>query len=654
MEEQVKHLSDLEGLNSELEEVLSGLRGREENYASRIASLEARLEAVAGLLEEEKKRSAEKDLFISSARSAVKDKEDEAEKMWRAAEELKGELALERFSGKDREAQLSKLSKIRDGLEQRLAQAASEGTRSEEGFLLKIELLKKEMREQAKRCAELERSLAAAGIRLEEALEDAELKGKLLAAAELQNKELVKETGSLKKTGGEAAAERGRETAARFTARIHELEARLAESSSGSLEKFGSLQDELAAAGSALRSAQEESATVKAREGALLRELQDAQEKWKLAAAQLNNAVSKLRAAQNDNEVNGGRLKTLEAECGRLRTALIKAEKASSSLMSKGAEAQDGEAERLVAAMQEQSEKYAALSRERDALLLSREKFSSKNISAQAEAAVLREELAKSGAKAADALAAKDKNISELSSGLEALREEYARKLREMAAAEAGYKPEFEELVAGVAHQVANSISIIRSHAEFCSDSPNADGAKESVSVIVRNIGLLQKKIETIMDFSRPVVPQRSPESLPVIAAEVLEALRAAGRLGQVKAGINAAGGLKPIKVDRVRLAAALEQLLLNAVEAMPRGGALQLNISSSRGRQRLEVADSGDGVEKKNLSAVFHPFFTTRPGKMGLGLTLARNVARAHGGDLELVSEPGRGARAILELPEV
>jgi signal transduction histidine kinase len=149
------------------------------------------------------------------------------------------------------------------------------------------------------------------------------------------------------------------------------------------------------------------------------------------------------------------------------------------------------------------------------------------------------------------------------------------------------------------------------------------------------------------------VIPQRSPERVAGIASETLESLKAAGRLEGIRTRVDAPAGLKPINVDRVRLAAAVEQLLLNAAEAMPQGGQLTLRLSSSGGRQRLEVTDTGEGIEKKNFSSVFHPFFTTRPGKMGLGLTLARNVARAHGGTLELRSEPGRGTTAALELPE-
>lgn len=695
MEEQVNRISDLEGLNSELDEVLSGLRGREEGYSSRIAALEAslaralaegaassaalketraalaaesaraatlalerdnlaaRLESASGLLAEEKNRSAEKDLFVSSARSAVKDKEAEVEKTWRVMEELKAELALGRSSAKEREAQLAKISKIRDGLELQVEQAAREGTRSEEGFLLKIELIKKELREQSKRCEELERSLAAAGGRLEEALEDAGHKGELLAAAELKCAELAKEAVSLKKTGGEAAAERGRETTARFKARISELEARLAEDSTGSLEKFRALQDELAASGSALRSAQEDREAVKARESALLKELQEAQEKWKLSAAQLHNAVSKLRAAENDNEVNEGRLKTLEAECARLRTALTKAEKAASSLLSSGTEAQDGEAGRLLAAMQEQGEKYAALSRERDALLLSRQKLSSESAAAQTEAAALREKILKAGDQAAALLSAKEKDLSELAARLEELSGKFALKLREEAAAAAGYSPEFEELVAGVAHQVANSISIIRSHAEFCAEAPAAEGAKESLAIIVRNIVVLQKKIEAIINFSRPLLLQRSRERLADILEFVIKGLRSRGSLDGLKVTFRESGTNGPVQVDRTRLADAFENLLLNAAEASAPGSEIFVTLARAGGRQRVEVRDTGPGIEEKNLRAVFQPFFTTRPGKAGLGLALARGVAKAHGGTLELSSSAGKGTSAVLELPE-
>jgi two-component system, NtrC family, sensor histidine kinase HydH len=308
------------------------------------------------------------------------------------------------------------------------------------------------------------------------------------------------------------------------------------------------------------------------------------------------------------------------------------------------------EAERMLADKESRLVKLRAEldhTRAEKAELQGREKELREELKARPYRAMLRE--------AEDKLLIKEKMLAEMNSHLQRVGKDFEElKARGQSAGAPGYLPDFEELVAGVAHQVANSISIIRSHAEFCSEAPDSERARESLDVIVRNIVSLQQKIDIIMSFSRPVIPQRSPERLGAVLEEVLEGLRASGRLGKIRFEIKGGEKLKPVSLDRVRFAAAVEQLLLNAAEAMPEGGVLGAVVTRGSGRQRLEITDTGPGVEKKHLGSVFHPFFTTKPGKMGLGLTLARNVARAHGGTLELHSEPGKGARAVMELPEI
>jgi chromosome segregation ATPase len=711
MEEQVSHLSELEGLNSELDGLLSDLKGREENSFSRIRGLEtqleaardlaasasarlaareealsaalqeakaslateasrsaalaseredlaARLESVSRLFEEEKARSSEKEVFMKSCRAALKDKDAETGKIWRAMEGLKEELDLERAAVRDREARLQNFIKTQQVLEQKLAQADRDGARAEEGFLLKVDLIKKELKEQVRRSGELERSLAAAGKRLDEALEEVEEQKSLLAA-----------------------------------------------NPSGVLEKFRAWQAALSGLQSELRGKEEENAALRGREDSRLAELRDAEEKWKQAAGRLQEAVSKLRAAENEKEISAGRIKALEAERDKLRSGVTAA-----ALASHEAKARDGEAAGFMAALREQADKYAELLRKYDDIVLANRALEMEKAVVRVEAESLRArlEVVETGAAGANEagvardsllfdrarnaesllkkkeleleetraaladiegecellrrsrsvgaggkLLIKEKMLAEINARMKKLGGDFEElKKRGQAAGGPGYSPEFEELAAGIAHQTADSISIIRSHAEFCAESPEAEGARESLSVIVRNIAALQKKLEIIMNFSRPVIPRLSPEKLSVIASETLESLRAAGRLGTVRAGIEAQGELPPIRVDRVRLAAAIEQLLLNAVESRPRGGELLLKFSVSGGGQRLEITDTGEGVEKKNINAVFRPFFTTRPGKMGLGLALARNVALAHGGTLELDSQPGRGSRVVRELP--
>ncbi|HCC48440.1 MAG TPA: hypothetical protein DEQ38_10055 [Elusimicrobia bacterium] len=348
------------------------------------------------------------------------------------------------------------------------------------------------------------------------------------------------------------------------------------------------------------------------------------------------------------------RLSMTEEELKKEADALRKEKQSLLSLVRKKASggahtAKVSEAERLLAEKESRLVKLRSElenTRAEKAELQGREKELREELKARPYRAMLRE--------AEEKLLIKEKMLADMGARMKRIGHDFEElKVRGQSSGAPGYLPDFEELVAGVAHQVANSISIIRSHAEFCSEAPDSEGARESLDVIVRNIVNLQKKIDIIMNFSRPVIPQRSPERLSAVLFEVLDGLRAGGRLEKIT--VTARGGekFKPVSLDRVRFASAVEQLLLNAAEAMPEGGQLSATISASGGKQRLEISDTGPGIEKKNLGSVFHPFFTTKPGKMGLGLTLSRNVVRAHGGTLEILSEPGKGTRAVLELPE-
>src|SRR5262249_58409076 len=97
----------------------------------------------------------------------------------------------------------------------------------------------------------------------------------------------------------------------------------------------------------------------------------------------------------------------------------------------------------------------------------------------------------------------------------------------------------------------------------------------------------------------------------------------------------------------------ALSNLVLNAVDAMPRGGRLAVKAGPRDGGVEISLEDTGEGIPESARSRVFEPFFSTRtPERMGLGLTVAESVVTRHGGRLELSSEPGRGTRVVVWLP--
>ncbi|MBU2530761.1 MAG: hypothetical protein KKD35_06950, partial [Elusimicrobia bacterium] len=210
-----------------------------------------------------------------------------------------------------------------------------------------------------------------------------------------------------------------------------------------------------------------------------------------------------------------------------------------------------------------------------------------------------------------------------------------------------------EDLVAGISHQISNSISIIRSHAEFCLEAPDRQKIKESLKAIVRSIIGLQKKIGEISNFSRPGIMQRKTAYLEAVIKDATAFLKEREDFENIKVSISCAKNLKPLKMDYIRLQEAIEYILLNAVEAMNGKGELKIELKHNNKQQVIKISDKGCGIESRNLSTVFQPFFTTKPGKIGLGLAIAMNIVSAHNGDIKINSELGRGTELTLLIPE-
>jgi signal transduction histidine kinase len=93
--------------------------------------------------------------------------------------------------------------------------------------------------------------------------------------------------------------------------------------------------------------------------------------------------------------------------------------------------------------------------------------------------------------------------------------------------------------------------------------------------------------------------------------------------------------------------------LVINAIEAMPTGGELRLSAGTrDDGRYSFVVEDTGVGIEEKDRPRIFEPYFTTKPSGLGLGLILTKKIVDAHGGEILMDSEPGKGTRIQVVLP--
>ena len=172
--------------------------------------------------------------------------------------------------------------------------------------------------------------------------------------------------------------------------------------------------------------------------------------------------------------------------------------------------------------------------------------------------------------------------------------------------------------------------------------------------------------IRQLLDFARRKVADKAPADLADLARKVCQLLAPIADKRRVTLAVDAAGaGGSEVRVDAEQIQQALTNLVVNGIQSMPRGGPLSIQIRRERARLsaggaehdcvRVDVEDRGEGMSAATMERVFEPFFTTKsPGEgTGLGLAVAQEIARGHGGWIEVHSEMGSGSRFTMYVPE-
>jgi signal transduction histidine kinase len=227
--------------------------------------------------------------------------------------------------------------------------------------------------------------------------------------------------------------------------------------------------------------------------------------------------------------------------------------------------------------------------------------------------------------------------------------------------------PQFEELLIradraaivaslarGMAHDLRGPLQtltlLVDPHADMLS-GPETARLRGAVSDAVQHL------TETIASFSEVYAPTDG-EAAPVIVEDLLgyvaELQRYQRNLPAVEIELRLPGGLPPVRGEEASLRHLLLGLLINAKQALePSGrGSVVLSAAVDGGMVRLEVADDGPGLAAALQETAFDPFVTTRPGALGIGLTVARWLARRHGGELTLAGGAAGGTVAMVKLP--
>jgi signal transduction histidine kinase len=210
-------------------------------------------------------------------------------------------------------------------------------------------------------------------------------------------------------------------------------------------------------------------------------------------------------------------------------------------------------------------------------------------------------------------------------------------------------------LAAGVAHEVGTPLGIISGRAEqLLAKMDENDPMRKGVSSILAQVDKVSTTIRQLLDFAR-VRPIEASAVTPTQALETARALlEHRFRQARVELAVEAPPTVPAIAADPGQLEQVFVNLLINAVDACAAGGHVRASAAARGDRVCFEIADDGQGIAPEHLPSVLDPFFTTkkRGQGTGLGLTIAADIVKNHGGALEIDSAPGRGTTVRVHLP--
>lgn len=219
---------------------------------------------------------------------------------------------------------------------------------------------------------------------------------------------------------------------------------------------------------------------------------------------------------------------------------------------------------------------------------------------------------------------------------------------------------ELQHLAAAMAHEVRNPLNSMAIHVELLEGRLKKDGgltpadreaALRSMAVLQGEIERVDRILEEYLRFSGPEEAARHPvEAQALVGGAIARARPAAEARG---VGLELKGGpLGSWAVDAEALGEALDAIVKNAVEASAQGGVVEVSARTLDEQAEVVVRDRGEGIGREDLPRVFHIGFSRR-GRAGIGLTVAKQIVKGHGGSLIAESEgAGRGASFTLRVP--
>ncbi|MGB7549193.1 MAG: ATP-binding protein [Terracidiphilus sp.] len=209
-------------------------------------------------------------------------------------------------------------------------------------------------------------------------------------------------------------------------------------------------------------------------------------------------------------------------------------------------------------------------------------------------------------------------------------------------------------LTSGVGHEVKNPINAIVVHLELLKNKLGGDNAPAArhLEVIDAEIHRLDRVVQTLADFSRPVELQLREQDLRQVIGDVLALASEELSTRDVRLESSFPAGPVMANVDADLLKQAVLNVIQNGAQAMPEGGRLEVRLEEDRKSAVLRIADEGGGIPEEIREKIFDLYFTTKSGGSGIGLAMTYRILQLHHGSVEVQSRPDRGSEFLLRIP--
>lgn len=223
-------------------------------------------------------------------------------------------------------------------------------------------------------------------------------------------------------------------------------------------------------------------------------------------------------------------------------------------------------------------------------------------------------------------------------------------------------------LARGLAHEIKNPLSTMSINLALLQEdweraaqtrnpaspelTPREERSLRRIKTLQREVLRLEGILDSFLHYARGDEVERTPQDIGALVRDLLDFVEPENEAEGIRQHVEVQGGLPLVLMDEAQVRQLFLNLLVNARQAMPEGGELLVRVRRVGNAAEVSVTDTGVGMSVEQAESCFDEYWSNKKGGTGLGLATARRIVREHGGDIDLVTEEGRGTSFLVMLP--